>query len=143
MSDEQELNRLAMQARLIEREGQIMQGQIEMMQTSASDLNATIESLSNLAKAKDVGLLPIGSGAYITCREVDTGAVLITIGGGLIAKKSAKDAIEILEKRRDTVSRSLEEAQKNFITLNQRIQEINSKASVLAARMENVRPSQE
>lgn len=143
MSDEQELNRLAMQARLLEREGQILQGQIEMMQTSASDLNATIESLANLPKAKNEGLLPIGSGAYITCKEVDSDAVLITIGGGLIAKKSAKEAIAILEKRRDTVSKSLEEAQKNFLTLNQRIQDINSRASVVAARMENVRPSEE
>ncbi|MFH1306915.1 MAG: prefoldin subunit alpha [Candidatus Micrarchaeota archaeon] len=140
---DEELNRLAMQAQLLQREGQILQGQIDIMESTVRDLNATIDSLKNLKLAKDKAILPIGSGAYIACKEVDINSVLISVGAGIIMKKDAKEAISILEDRLKNVNASFEKAQRNLINVNERIQGINAKASVLATRMENVQPTQE
>jgi len=140
--DEKTLNQIAIQAQLIQRQGQALQQQIEMMQTTVSDLQATIDSLDNLSKAKDMGLLPIGAGVYITCKQVDTDAVLLSVGSGLIVSKKASDAGDILRKRQKSVTDALDKANASMAGINQQMQDLNAKASVLAARIEDVRPTQ-
>jgi len=143
MSDAEDLNRLAIKAQLLTREGQVLQGQIDIMQTTVTDLNATIDTLKNLRKAKESGIIPVGSGAYITCKEVDTDAVMISVGAGFIVKKNVKDAVSTLEKRQKQAAESFENAQKALLSVNQSLRELNSQASVISARMENVRSSKE
>ena len=142
MADErEELNRLAIQAQLLQREGQALEGQLDVMRTTISDLNATIDTLNNLSKAKDAGLLPVGSGAYITCKEVDQDSVLISVGAGLIVRKKAKEAVEVLEERLKNVSGAFEKSQKNLLGINQHLQDVNAKANALMERAQDVRPA--
>lgn len=142
MSDQEDLNRLAIQAQLFQRQGEVLQNQLEMMQSTITDLNATIDTLDNLEKAKEKGLLPVGSGVYITCQKVDTDAVLVSVGAGLITTKKVSEAGEILNKRLKVVSDAFGKAQHNMLSINQQLQDINAKASVLAARIEDVRPTE-
>ncbi len=141
--DEKDLNRMAIQAQILQRQGTSLTGQIDVMQTTLNDLQATIDTLEQLAKAKEVGLLPIGSGTYITCKGVDADQVLISVGSGIIVGKKAPEAAELLRKRYKTVSEAFDAAQKNLASLNTQLQDLNAKASVLAARIEDVRPTQE
>lgn len=143
MSDAEDLNRLAIKAQLLTREGQVLQGQIDIMQTTVTDLNATIDTLKNVRKAKEDGILPIGSGAFLTCKEVDIDSAFVTVGAGFIVKKNVKDAVEILEDRRKQAADSLEKAQKAIMGVNQGLQDLNARASVISARMENVRSPKE
>ncbi len=141
--DEKDLNRMAIQAQILQRQGTSLTSQIDVMQTTLNDLQATIDTLEQLSKAKEVGLLPIGSGTYITCKGVDTDQVLLSVGSGIIVGKKASEAAELLRKRYKTVSEAFDAAQKNLASLNTQLQDLNAKASVLAARIEDVRPSQE
>lgn len=141
--DEKDLNRMAIQAQILQRQGSTLTNQLDVMQTTLNDLQATIDTLDQLAKAKEVGLLPIGSGTYITCKGVDADQVLISIGSGIIVGKKAPEAAELLRKRYKSVSEAFDAAQKNLATLNTQLQDLNAKASMLAARIEDVRPSQE
>ncbi|MFH0927157.1 MAG: prefoldin subunit alpha [Candidatus Micrarchaeota archaeon] len=143
MSDEEDLNKLAIKAQLLSREGQVLQGQIDMVQGAVTDLNATIDTLKNIKKAKEGTIVPVGSGAYISCKEVDIETILVSVGAGFILKKNVKDAVEILEGRRVQASDSLEKAQKALLSVNESLQEINARASVITARMENVQPVKE
>jgi len=143
MSDEEDLNRLAIKAQLLTREGQVLQGQIDMMQTAVTDLNATIDTLKNLKKAKESGIVPIGSGAYITCKEIDIDSALISVGAGFILKKNVGEAAGMLEKRKIMASESLEAAQKALLSINEALQDINARASMMTARMDNVRSAKE
>ncbi|MDE1797914.1 MAG: prefoldin subunit alpha [Candidatus Micrarchaeota archaeon] len=142
VSNEEDLNRLAIQAQLLQRQGQALQEQLDMMQTNITDLNATIDTLDNLSKAAKVGMLPIGSGAYITCQKVDTENVLISVGAGMIVTKKASDAADIMRKRLKTVGDAFDRSQKNLVNINQQLQDLNAKASLLASRMEDVRPTE-
>ena len=144
MNDEEELNRLAMRAQMLNREVQTLQNQIDMMQTAIANLDATIDTIKNLKKAQKDTIVPIGSGAYITCNEIDTLAVLVSVGAGFIVKKNAQEATEILEKKRKDASESLEKAQKAYLQLSQSLQDINARATMISARMEeNVQSAQE
>src|ERR1700688_507008 len=98
-SNEEELNRLAIQAQLLQRQGQALQEQLEMMQTNITDLNATIDTLDNLSKASKLGMLPIGSGTYIACQKVDTDSVLLSVAAGMIVTKKVGDAADVLRAR--------------------------------------------
>lgn len=140
--DERDLNQIAMQAQVLQRQGNALQSQLEMMQNSLNDLQSTIDTLEQLSKAKDAGLLPIGSGAYITCKSVDTDQVMISVGAGLIVTKKAADAAELLRKRYKTVADAFDKAQKNMAEVNQQLQDLNARGAVLAARIEDVRPTQ-
>lgn len=143
MKDEEEINRLAIKAQLLTREGQALQGQLDVMQATITDLNATIDTLKNLKKAKENGIVPVGSGTYITCKEIDIDSALISVGAGFILKKNVGEAAEILEKRREMAADSLEKAQKALLSVNESLQEINARASLITARMENVRSAKE
>jgi prefoldin alpha subunit len=144
MNDEEELNKLAMRAQILNREAQTMQNQIDMMQTAVANLDATIDTLKNLKKAQKDTIVPIGSGAYITCNEVDTQNVLVAVGAGFIVKKTASEAVDIFETKRKDATESLEKAQKAFLQLSQNLQDLNARATMISARMEeNVRATQE
>ncbi len=142
MNDDEEMNRLAVQAQILQRQSQVLQNQMEVLQTSITDLNASIDTLQNLPKAKETGILPIGSGVYITCHKVETEGVLVSIGAGLLANKSADEAVEILRKRLKAAGESFERAQKTLMQLNSQMQDLSIKAGALSAKMEDVRPSQ-
>lgn len=142
MNDDEEMNRLAVQAQVLQRQAQVMQNQMEVLQTSITDLNASIDTLENLPKAKETGILPIGSGVYITCHKVDSDNVMVSIGAGLIAHKTADEASAILKKRLKAAGDSFERAQKTLMQLNSQMQDISIKAGALAAKLEDVRPSQ-
>ncbi len=141
-SNEEELNRLAIGAQLLQRQGQALQEQLEVMQTTMGDLNATIDTLDNLSQAQKVGMLPIGSGVYITCQKVDTDAVLLSVGAGVVVNKKASEAADVLRKRLKNVGEAFDKAQKNLVSVNQQLQDLNAKANVLASRMEDVRPTE-
>ena len=49
MNDDEEMNRLAVQAQVLQRQAQVMQNQMEVLQTSITDLNASIDALDILA----------------------------------------------------------------------------------------------
>lgn len=141
---DEELNRLAVQAQLLSRQGEALQGQISSMQSTVSELTATIDTLNNIKQAKSKGLLPVGSGVYITCKEVDTKEVLVSVGAGVITQKNIKDATEILDKRLKNLNDAMEKSQKSMIRINEQLQEINIRASIIQQRIgENVRSSQE
>ena len=143
MSDAEDLNRLAIKAQLLTREGQVLQNQIDIMQTTITDLNATIDTLKNLKQAKENGILPIGSGAYITCKEIDLEQALVSVGSGFIVRKNVKDAVDMLESRRKSAGESLETAQKALLGVSQSLQELNARASMISTRMEDVRSTEE
>lgn len=140
--DERDLNQIAMQAQVLQRQGGALQNQLDMLQNTLNDLQSTIDTLEQLAKAKEVGLLPIGSGAYITCKSVDTDQVMISVGAGLIVNKKAADAAEMLRKRLKTVGDAFDKGQKSLAVINQQMQDLNAQAAVLSARIDDVRPAQ-
>jgi prefoldin alpha subunit len=143
MSDEEDLNQLTIQAQILQRQGSALQNQLDIFQETLADINSAIETLENLPKAKEEGRVPIGAGVYVTCNKIQADDVLVTVGAGLLVQKKAADAIEMIKGRQKSVSEAFDKAQKNLIAINRQMQDINSKASLIAQRMEeNVRPAQ-
>ncbi len=141
MANEDELNRLAIQAQLANQQGQTLQSQLEMLQQTITELNTTLDTLRNLKKAKSVSLLPIGSGAFITCQKVDPDEVVLSVGNGIMVTKKADEAADIIEKRIKTVGDAFDRAQRDLIEINKRLQDLNEKAMALSAQDPNVRPA--
>ena len=141
MANENELNKLAIQAQLANQQGQTLQSQLEMLQQSITELNTTLDTLRNLKKAKGTSLLPIGSGTFITCQKVNPDQVLISVGNGVIVTKKADEAADIIEKRVKTVGDAFDKAQRDLIEVNKRLQDLNEKAMALSAQESDVRPA--
>lgn len=140
-SNEDEMNKLAIQAQLAQQQGQSLSQQLEVMQATITDMNMTIDTLKNLKRAKATSLLPIGSGTYITCQKVDPDSVLLSVGAGVIVAKKTEEAIGMLESRLKTVSDAFNRGQKDLVDLNKRLADLNAKGAALSAQMENVRPA--
>ena len=141
-SDEEDLNKLAIRGQVLGQQGQALQNQLEAMQETIADINATIETLENLPKAKEEGRLPIGSGVYITCQKINTDNVYVSVGAGFIVSKKLSEAQDILRKRLAAVSEGFDKSQKNLVLVNRQLQDVNAQANAIAARMENVRPAE-
>jgi prefoldin alpha subunit len=141
MANEDELNKLAIQAQLANQTGQTLQSQIDVLQGTIAEINSTLETLRNLKRAKNNTLLPIGSGTYVTCQKIENEEVLIAVGAGVIVTKKGEEAIAMLENRLKTVADAYDRAQKDLIDVNKRLQDLNQKAMALTAQDSNVRPA--
>lgn len=86
--------------------GQIesLQENINMIDASIMQIEATIEALKGLSDLKDDNeiLLPIGSDSFVKARILDREAAIVGIGADVAVKKSIADSIqELVDRRKD------------------------------------------
>ncbi|MFN3910398.1 MAG: prefoldin subunit alpha [Candidatus Anstonellaceae archaeon] len=134
---EENLERLAIRAEMLERQAEQIARQIENIEGLAAEINRTIETLENFENLPLNSLLPIGSGVYITTKEIDK-EVFVSIGANLLVKKNAAEAKKILEKKIKDLRKILEDGRKKMELINGLIIDTNKKAAALSTRMQNV-----
>ncbi|MCX8162936.1 MAG: prefoldin subunit alpha [Candidatus Micrarchaeota archaeon] len=135
--EEESLEKLSIRAELLDNQARMINEQLQRLNTMIVELNRTIETIENLKNLKKHGLLPIGSGVYITCKDVDE-ELFVSIGGDFIVKKTPTETKKILEQKIKELNKTVEEGQKRLVLLNSMIDEINKKAAAIGARMKNV-----
>jgi prefoldin alpha subunit len=134
---EENMENLAIRAQVLENQRQYIERQILNIEDMVRQINDTIETIENLKEAKNKGLIPIGSGTYITCKDIDD-QLFVSVGSNFIVKKSPTEAKEFLEKKRKELNKLLEDGRKKLELVNALIEDVNKQAAALSTRMENV-----
>lgn len=107
--------------------------QFQYLQAAFADYNKakiTLEKLNN-ATGKDEILIPIGGSTFINASAKETSKVLFDIGGGLIAEKSAEDAIKKIDERIESLNKTQEKLNEMMQNLQNEANEVTIKAQKL------------
>ncbi len=120
MNKEEELQRYSHLIEYYKTQLQSIETQFSYIQTTILDYmqaKITIEKISETKKGTDF-LVPIGGGTFTYVTAKNTSQILTEVGAGIVIDRTPTEAIEIVQKRIDT----LEQSQKNISNMSQQIQ---------------------
>jgi len=140
ISDKERLAAYAYQAQSLQQQAQVLQNQLAQLQFAAAEIISTIETLRNLHTAKgDMVIMPIGSGAFVDAKLTGNNKVLVDVGAGVIAERTASAATIILEERLRRTHEAVSRMQQNLAEISRRLALIDDEAKKVMARMQDVR----
>ncbi|MEM3362386.1 MAG: prefoldin subunit alpha [Candidatus Anstonellaceae archaeon] len=134
---QESLERLVARGEILENQARAINEQLDRINAMIIEINRTIETIDNLKNLKNHGLLPIGSGVYITCKNIEED-LFVGIGGDFIVKKNRTETKKLLEQKIKELNKIMEDGQKKLVLINSMIDDVNKKAAELSERMKNV-----
>ncbi|MCW4053833.1 MAG: prefoldin subunit alpha [Candidatus Bathyarchaeota archaeon] len=134
---EEELNRLSIEMRLLEQTAESLQQRIGMINAAIMDLTYANMTLEGIEKEKDNAelLVPIGSSSYIKVKLANADTVVVGMGAGVSVEKTLPEAKAIVKERLDELEKTMKSAQQQFAQVAQRINSGRSQLQNLLARV--------
>ena len=142
--DEEELQKLSIEMRLLEQTAEALQSRMTMVNTAANDLmyaQATLEGLEKEAEKSEI-LVPIGGTSYIRAKLDNLDQVIVGMGAGVSVEKTREEAKEIIKKRLEDLDKTRKSIQQQYTQVAERINLDRERAEALIASAKE-RKSQE
>lgn len=142
--DEEELQKLSIEMRLLEQTAEALQSRMTMVNTAANDLmyaQATLEGLKKEAEKSEI-LVPIGGTSYIRAKLDNLDEVIVGMGAGVSVEKTREEAKEIIKKRLEDLDKTRKSIQQQYTQVAERINLDRERAEALIAAAKE-RKSQE
>lgn len=142
--DEEELQKLSIEMRLLEQTAEALQSRMTMVNTAANDLmyaQATLEGLEKEAEKSEI-LVPIGGTSYIRAKLDNLDEVVVGMGAGVSVEKTREEAKEIIKKRLEDLDKTRKSIQQQYTQVAERINLDRERAEALIAAAKG-RKSQE
>lgn len=127
---EQDVRNLAVQHRELQKQAESLHQQIGMVQMSIEDCTraiATLEELEAVSGSINT-MLPLGGGAFVHANVADVEKVVVSVGAGISVEKSPAEAKDLLNQRKEELSKVVERLNGSLAQIGQRIQSIESMA---------------
>ncbi len=124
---------------------QVMKQQLEAFLEEKNALNDKITELANTINAiKKIGKIkekneiwsPLGSGAFIKSDIKGVNKILVSVGAGVIATKTRTDAIKLLQKRSEELTKIDKEIMKNIDMFVKAIEKKENELQKIANKLE-------
>jgi prefoldin alpha subunit len=133
MTDEQAANRLLMQIEVGRKQLDQLGRQSQLIESAIQEIQLTLEALENIKGKNADGeiLLPLGAGAYIRAKLLDTENIVLGVGANIYSEKKTPDAMEALNKRLKKLEESASNVRKTQGELAIRLSEMGSQAEMI------------
>jgi len=125
--DNERLQRLAYEARVLQGQGEGIQAQMEALRASAAQAREAIDALKALDAKGGSGFVPVGAGVFAPA-EVRKGSVVVDVGAGVLVEKTIAEAGAILEARLKEIADAQGKLQAGAAKLGARMREIDTEA---------------
>lgn len=135
--DEEELNKLSVEMRLLEQTAETLQQRIGMINAAIRDLtyaDMTLESIEKEKKNADL-LVPIGGSSYVKAKLANKEKIVVGMGAGVSVEKPLPEAKQIFKERLDELEKTMNSAQQQFAQIAQRINTGRNQLQSLLARV--------
>jgi prefoldin alpha subunit len=116
MAGEKELQEKLLAYRIIESRLDNFMGQRDAMMNRILEIETTLSSLKEMGKENIT--FSLGSGAHAFGKIENRDKIIVEIGAGIAVEKTAKEAEEILSKRKDEMENALKELQRGIMQLS-------------------------
>ena len=142
--DEEELQKLSIEMRLLEQTAEALQSRMTMVNNAANDLlyaQATLQGLEKETEKSEI-LVPIGGTSYIRAKLDNLDQVIVGMGAGVSVEKTREEAKEIIKKRLEDLDKTRKSIQQQYTQVAERINLDRERAEALIAAAKE-RKSQE
>jgi prefoldin alpha subunit len=133
--DEEELQKLSIEMRLLEQTAEALQSRMTMVNTAANDLlyaQATLIGLEKETEKSEI-LVPIGGTSYIRAKLDNLDKVIVGMGAGVSVEKTREEAKEIIKKRLEDLDKTRKSVQQQYTQVAERINLDRERAEALIA----------
>jgi len=136
-SDQENLARAVSELQVLERAMSELQSRIATLQAVLGEYDGAISLLEELQKQKSEVkvLVPIGGGNFLQAEIKEVEAVQVSLGAGIVMKQPIQEGYELIKKRREQISRIIEQYQNTLIQYAQRAEELRRLVEALSARI--------
>jgi len=134
---EEHLSRAVVELQALERAISDLQSRVTALRVLMNEYDGAISLLDELKRRGELTeiLVPIGGGNFIHAEIKRLDIVEVSIGSGIVLRKSLEDGRKIMEKRKESLSRAIELYENQIVQYAQRADELRRVVNALAARL--------
>ena len=134
----QELQRVLVELETYKRQMESLRNEIQLLGSTMEELGSSLTALDALKenKAGTEILVSIGSGSFIRAELKDAGKVIVGAGAGVSIEKEVDEAKEILKKRGEEITKTMEKLQEGAVELNNMLIKLNEEYERLAREIQ-------
>ncbi len=132
----EDLKNMAARFQELQRQAEALRQQMNMVQASITSCDQTIITINELKTASAEGntvetMVPVGFGSFVHAEVKNADKVIVDLGAGFSAEKSIDDSIETLNRRKEQLTKILEQMNSSLTKYLQSMQALESEASKL------------
>ncbi|AKB17447.1 MULTISPECIES: prefoldin subunit alpha [unclassified Methanosarcina] len=132
----EEIRNLAARHQDFQRQAEALRQEISMVQASISSCDQTIVTINELKAASETGktaetMVPVGFGSYVYAEVKNADRVIVNLGAGFSAEETAEEAIETLNRRKEQLTKILEQMNASLTKFAQGMQALEAEAAKL------------
>lgn len=132
----EDIRNIAARHQEFQRQAEALRQQMNMVQASITSCDQTIVTINELktASAEDKTaetMVPVGFGSFVYAEIKNADKVVVDLGAGFSAEKTADEAIETLNRRKEQLMKILEQMNSSLTNYVQGMQALESEAARL------------
>jgi prefoldin alpha subunit len=132
----EDLKNMAARFQELQRQAEALRQQMNMVQASITSCDQTIITINELKTASAEGntvetMVPVGFGSFVHAEVKNADKVIVDLGAGFSAEKTIDDSIETLNRRKEQLTKILEQMNSSLTKYLQNMQALESEASKL------------
>ncbi|AAM07458.1 TPA: prefoldin subunit alpha [Methanosarcina acetivorans] len=132
----EEIRNLAARHQELQRQAEALRQEMGMIQTSISSCDQTIVTINELKAASEAGkpaetMVPVGFGSYVYAEVKNPDRIIVNLGAEFSAEETAEEAIETLNRRKEQLTKILEQMNASLTRLTQGMQTLEAEAAKL------------
>jgi len=136
-SDQENLARAVSELQILERAMSELQSRIATLRAVLGEYDGAISLIEELQKQKSEVrmLVPIGGGNFLQAEIKEVEAIQVSLGAGIVMKQPLQQGYELIKKRREQISRIIEQYENSLVQYAQRAEELRRLVEALSARI--------
>ncbi|MDI9394021.1 MAG: prefoldin subunit alpha [Euryarchaeota archaeon] len=132
----EEFRNLAVRHQEFQRQAEVLRQEMGMIQASIASCDQAIVTINELKTAAEAGktaetMVPVGFGSYVYAEVKNPDKVVVNLGAGFSAEETAKGALETLDRRKEQLTKILEQMNASLTKLAQGMQALETEAAKL------------
>ena len=125
---------LAAKYQEFQRQAEALKQEMDMVQASISSCDQTIITINELKTASTEGktaeaMVPVGFGSFVYAEMKNADRIIVDLGAGFSAEKTANEAIETLNRRKEQLMKILEQMSASLTRFIQGMQALEAEAA--------------
>jgi prefoldin alpha subunit len=130
----EDFKNLAARYQEFQRQAEALRQEMGVVQASISNCDQTILTINELKTATAEGktaetMVPVGFGSYAHAEIKNADKIIVNLGSGFSAEKTADEAIETLNRRKEQLTKLLEQMNASLAKFIQSMQALEAEAT--------------
>lgn len=136
-SVEEQLNRALGELQLLDQLVSDVRSRIATLQAMIAEHDGAISFIEEMRKESGRLhlLVPIGGGNYVHAEITSLDKVEVSVGAGVVMTKTAEEGKQLMEKRRENLSKAVQAYEERLVQYLRRMEELKRTVEALSARL--------